>query len=306
MYNAKLNYEQDIIIDTINLMGIYRLSAGYDIPETNINAIGMGYRFPTINGPLVGNVSLDRFFVTKDFFRQYLGEYASFDGNVIDKKTKTQILGFNEAYVTSHSVSSSVGSIPTTSTQALVVGNIGGSAATNLQRPGDEIFVSTSGAHIVDAEGNLLVANKNDNLFEDVYIPNQGSIKIECDGHDGFTFNRVVSFDYNTQISREPMFIIGKKFPVQVNSNLPISVSGNFSIEYDELLLKNLKDYFSSPQLKNIKIQLFDSKGYPGSSLIESYNIPNARLVGHELQSSANGKLEYSLSYVGYFNAHPQ
>ena len=43
---------------------------------------------------------------------------------------------------------------------------------------------------------------------------------------------------------------------------MPISISGSFTLEYDELEIKNLKDYFASPQLKNLKIIMYDSKGY--------------------------------------------
>ena len=42
-------------------MGIYNLSVGYNIPETSINGLGIGHRFQTINGPLIGNVSLSDF-----------------------------------------------------------------------------------------------------------------------------------------------------------------------------------------------------------------------------------------------------
>ena len=58
--NAVLNYEQQIYLSGILLTGVTSIQGSYSIPENPINIIGQGYTYPTINGPLVGQFSLNK------------------------------------------------------------------------------------------------------------------------------------------------------------------------------------------------------------------------------------------------------
>lgn len=279
MLNAVLNYEQDIFIDKQTVVGVNDINIGYDIPESPISGLGKGYRFATINGPQNATVNINRFFVGQDFFYDYTGENDQFSGITREKNSGKTIIAFKDAYLTSHSISSQIGQIPRISTTGIIAGEVGS---------------TINGDFLPDEEESL----------PDPEIPNQGSVEIICDGHDFKSFNRVTSFNYNINIQRHFIYGLNEEFPIEVKTLPPKNIEGSFSIEIDEHDITDLKEYFSSKEMKDISIKLYDSHEYLSGTknLIQEYETLGAKLLSHYVRTNASGNLEYFITYQKYEN----
>lgn len=135
-----------------------------------------------------------------------------------------------------------------------------------------------------------------------IFIPNQGSITINCD-HS--STNRVVGFDYSLKINRKPIYGIGyfydlnaerKLGPIRVETLPPIEYSASVQIELDEDLISNSSNFVYSKEDKNINISIAGRNG----DVLQSINIPKASLISQELSSSADGVLKLTLNYNGH------
>lgn len=278
MFGSKLNYEQNVFINQTKVVGTNEIDAGYKISEAPIMGLGKGYRFCTINAPQNAYVNITRFFVGPDFMYDFIGKDDKFSGVIQDKDSKTSLFAFRDAYLTSHSVNVQIGQIPTISTSAVVTNELG---------------------KIVDAD--LMGEDVN---IEDPKIPNQGSIEIICHGNDYKVFNRILSCNYSLNINRHLIYGINEEFPIEVHTLSPCEISGDFSIEVDEVDIPNVKEYFEKKKMKDLSFKFYDSHEYIAGTktLIQEYNIAGAKLLDHSIRTNSSGSLEYNIKYRAYQN----
>jgi hypothetical protein len=278
MFGAKLNYEQNVFINNTKVIGINELNSGYDIPEQAITGIGKGYRFSAINGPQNAYIAINRFFVGEDFFYNFTGKNDKFSGIIQDKKTLESMFAFEDAYLTSHSVSVQIGQIPSISTSAIITGNLGKSLQANLT--GEDVNI------------------------DDPKIPNQGSVEIICGGHDYRKFNRILNFNLDINVNRHLIYGINESFPIEVHTLSPIETNIDFSLEVDDIEIPALKEYFSKKKMKDLSIRLYDSHEYISGTktLIQEYLIDGAKLLNHSIRTNSSGSLEYNMTYKAYRN----
>lgn len=263
--NAVFNYEQKLFLGGVQLSGVTTVDGGYSISEEPINIIGKGYKYPVRQGPLVGNFSIERYYIGEDLLLNYTGDHT-ISGSI--NFNDTQHFGFTSGYLNEYSVSAAVGSIPQSNASFVVYGDIG-----------DGIDASDYNPH------------------PKIQIPNQGAISLNC---KGFQTNRVTNFSYNLRIDREPLYKIGSPYPVQVDRKWPIYQEASFQLECNDFEINKIRDYLISPQEQSSLTISFSNP--VNESQIESFTIQNARLINQQMASSSDDLLTISLQYQGYIN----
>jgi hypothetical protein len=261
--NSVSNYEQQLYLSGVLLSGVTSIDGNCAISESPINIIGKGFVYPIRQQPLVGNFTIDKYFIGEDILLNYTGD-NHMNGSIHygDKS-----FGFESGYLTEYSFSANIGSIPTVRASIDAYGNIG------------------SG---INASGNL--------LHPQVEIANQGSISMNVAGHET---NRITDFSYNLRIDRSPVYVIGSPFPVQVDRVFPIVQEASFTMEVDDYEIKSFSDFLSSPEQQGIT---FSIKNPINNREIQEFKIPKARLVNTSLVSSSEDLMTISLSYIGHTN----
>ncbi len=261
--NAVVNYEQKFYLSGILLSGVTQINGSYSIQEQPINIIGKGHTYPALNGPLVGNFTLNKYYIGREPLLDYIGDNPiSGSVNFNDKS-----FGFNSGYLTDYSLSASIGSIPKANATIVVYGNIG------------------SG---ISAEGS--------NPHPQIQIPNQGSITLDTTGYEN---NRITSFTYNLSVGRSPVYKVGSPFPVQVDRKFPLIETASFAMDINDHEIVRLHEYLIKPKQQNLNFSFFNPIN---DSLIERITMENARLISHSLSSDSDDVMTVNLNYTSYIS----
>lgn len=261
--NAVLNYEQAFYLSGILLSGVTSIDGSYSINENPINVIGQGYTYPTLNGEMVGNFSIQKYYIGADPLLNYIGDNPISGSINFNNKS----FGFSEGYLTSYELSCSVGTIPQSSAGIIVYGNIG------------------SG---INAFGTTPHPN--------VQIPNQGSISLNTTGYEN---NRITDFNYSLEIQRSPIYKIGSPYPVQVDRRTPLAQKLSISMDINEHEVVQLREYLIKPQQQDVTLKFNNPIN---NSTIESFTLNKARLVSNRINSNSDDMLTVNLNYEAYIN----
>ena len=244
--------------------GVTNVDGGYSIQESPINIIGKGFAYPVRNGTLQGNFQISKYFIGKEEVLRYV------DGTPISGSINYggNSFGFESGYLSEYSFSAGIGQIPESQIAISVFGDIG----KGIEHP-------TNGP------------------TPEIQIPNQGSIELNVDGYQN---NRVTDFSYNIRIDKNPIYAIGSEFPVDVQTTFPITQQASFNIDVNDYEIDSIKSYLIKPkQIEDLRIIL---KNPINESVIDSFNIKNARLVSQSINSNSTDLLTVSLTYNGYIN----
>lgn len=326
MKQAFLAHEQKLFINGTQISGVQSVEGSYTIQEKPINILGWGlvgedYYPPESNGllendpgcpvedvrnspnpksmavldaPLEGSFSINSSLVSEDFFIQFLGDNP-FTGSI---HHGYEYFGFHSGYITNHTVSCSIGQIPSTSTNIRVFGDVGGSP-NFVEKENDQFIVlDEDGFAFVLEDSYYNKRNHNargNNPFPEIRVPDQGSISIKCAGSET---DRVVAFDHSINVQIEPIYVVGSAYAAQVDVNWPITTDTSFTLEVDEYKYNTLRKYMFTPTVEDIAIKINDCFGDP----IQHYTIEKARLVGESVSSSVDGRLTVNLQYKSYYN----
>ena len=117
------------------------------------------------------------------------------------------------------------------------------------------VFSGQNGALVVD----YVSINDNDppNTLQKV---NQGSIVISSPNS---STNRVVGFDYSMTKNNMPIYSVGSKTPVFVESMYPITYNASVQIEVDDAFLSNSDAFFTNRNDKNIYLSINGIESIP-------------------------------------------
>lgn len=124
------NYEQTLIVNGYELLGVQSIDASYGISEKPIKLAGVGFVDALVDSPLQANVSVNRKMVStdplleKNFLDEYLFDEQEFDGALLFKN-KTRGIGFTKARLSRYTASCNVGEIPDVQTDFTVYGQFG-------------------------------------------------------------------------------------------------------------------------------------------------------------------------------------
>lgn len=317
MKQAVLPHEQKFFINGTPVSGVQSLVGSYTIQEKPINVLGWGligedyYRetgceneeipepkdtpqsLALLNSPLEGDFSINSILSSEDFFLQFIGE-KPFTGSL---HYGANYFGFHSGYISNHSVSCSVGELPSTNTQIRVFGNIGGAPDFLHLEPNPFAVLDEHGyACILEDSYNESIYNASgQDEFPDVKIADQGSITVKCHGSET---DRVVGFNHSINVDIQPVYVVGDAYPAQVDVIWPITTETSIELEIDEYKYQSLRKYMATPTVEDISIQINDCFDDP----IQHYSIKKARLIGETMNTSVDGKLSVNLQYKSYYN----
>ena len=257
-----LNYDQSFRLGGYDLSGISDLSLNTEFAVQKIVSLGnKNYGFAKV-GPSVGTVDFSRQLIYADPVLNYTG--ASCCSGVFSYGGTSY--GFESGYLNSYSVSCSVGQVPNVSAVIGVYGEMKSGAASH-----------TGVAH------------------PSIFVPSQRSIQIS---NSYGSSNRIESFDYSLEISREPKYSVGSSlFPDAVVKNGPINISASatFSVGgFSPLDLQNFVRYVSAPTF-SIEIKNRDL-----SQTLMTLPVSNAQIVSQQIQGTVDSPLKITLNYEGY------
>lgn len=123
-------------------------------------------------------------------------------------------------------------------------------------------------------------------------FPRQGDIVISCNGYES---NRVVGFDYSIKTNKKPRFVIGSQYPVGITKVLGNDYTASVQIDVDDLFLKNSMNFLNGVSASQLTLLIKSSDG----TTIQSFSMPNAKVVGESLSVSANGGVKLNVTYNG-------
>ncbi len=261
MFGSIENYENEFFVNGQKILGVESIDLNY---SNNFNVekfLGTRKGLTTISGPTSQKISINRNLIYNDPLLFFTGS-TSFSGS-INFETKTY--GFNSGFLDDYTINCAVGSVPKINLNATIY---------------DELTTGKS------SKGSISSPS--------IYIPNQGSISITCDGS---STNRVVGFDYAIKVFRKPIYSIGSKFVNQVVTMPNIEFAASVQIDLDDLFLRSGFDFISDRQNKNLS---FFIKSRDLTQTLQSLTMPNASLVGESLSNNADGGIKLTLNYIGH------
>ena len=247
-----------------------------------------------VSSPMEGSFSINSVLVGDDFMIQYTGD-RPFTGSLHHGR---EYFGFYGGYVTSHAVSCAVGQLPQTSTSITVYGDLGGAPDYFAIEEEPENYIlqeNTFGFAIEGTNPDESYNASGNNPFPEIRVPDQGSIKIECAGSQT---DRVTNFNHVVNVNLTPIYVVGKHNPVQVDVVWPITTVTTFTLEIDKYEYHRMKEYLIKPKVEDIAIIVDDCFGRP----VKHYRVKEARMIGEQVSSSAEGRLTVNLTYNSYYN----
>lgn len=250
MYGRNIYADQRLIINQQIISGVTNFNGNFDIPFENVDVLGGNFA-SSIQGESSRNISFSRFLIQSDPLKYLTGNFAC-NGFV---SYKNNSFGFRSGYMTNYSASCSLGNIVEITTDFVVYGNIGGGV-----------------------EEAILPSQNTNNI----YVANAGSIVINA--NEGTT-NRIVSFDYNVNCERIPFFILGSRDPSHVMLKKPSIAELTITLEIDDYESSNIQNLLCTPNIQNLQIDL---KNCNKTQTIESFSMPNARLISTNYTSSTS------------------
>jgi hypothetical protein len=260
--NQILNADQLFFINGQKLSGVSNLSLGYTNPLESSPVLGDPSFGFVMNGPIEGVVEFSRALIYNDPILNFTGDSA-FSGNF---SYGGRAYSFESGYLTNYSVSCGVGDVPQVNARVSVwCGLVSGESVPSSQ---------------VD-----------DGLF----IPSPKSISVS--GMD-FASNRVRSFNYALDISRQPIYSLeGGRSAAAINFISPINVSASVEMEIGASDMRNSYAYTQNFSSDNVSISIKDRSL---ENTLASFSVPNAQLLGETIQTSADGQPVKNLTFGGF------
>ena len=267
MFDSKFNHEARFFAEGYELSGVENVSFSYNASQSLLKPLGTKDGMTTHSGPIQQTMSLSRVLTYDDPIFSYTGE-ASLSGSIHYGDSYNY---FNSGYLSDYSLNCAVGTVPKVSCNFQITDEI-------KKFDNDE----DNPAEIPALETHPTID-----------IPTQGSITIECDNSQT---NRVIGFDYAVKCSRKAYFTIGSDNVKKIELVPPIEFTASVQIEVDDAFLQDSYKFLEEKENKTVSISVDGRDG----SLIQSLEIPNASLVGENLQVSADGSAKITLNYVGH------
>jgi len=283
------NYEQKVIINGYELLGVQSVDGNYGISEKPVRVAGVGFIDAVIDSPLEGNFSINRKMVSNDPLieksgSQYLYDEQEISGAILyDNDTKG--FGFTKGRMSRYTASCSVGEVPDIQVDITVYGDLGSGVSMN----------SPSETH------------------PPVQYPDQSGMRVTV---SDFSIDAISDFSFSRTINTQPFYAIPKGDssdwtngtagtknlePIQIDTQYPIETDINFTIIADNYEVREIKDRIQAAPESDVKIEIFDSIS---GTLINEFIGENVRLISESINSTTEEEMSISLTYKGYKTLH--
>lgn len=268
-YKRNTYKDQSVYINGAELKGVQSFDGSWSIPSTKMTAAGYEYVGQTIEGELVGEVSISRKIITNtDPIPNLLG--TSINGYLRYGPDQAGNLAFNfkNGYINSFSSSCSIGEVADANFSILAYGGVG-----KISSPTSSTYTNI---------------NPTTALAQSIVLTTPfGST------------NAIQSYSFDLPLNIKPLYKMGDLFsPSSFAIETPIISKLNFDIFVNEYEIKNLLEAICSNDfIDDLSIEL---KTCTGDS-IRSFSFAGAKLIQSNISSSIGDNLSVSLGYeVGY------
>jgi len=246
------------------IKGVQSFDGSWSIPRNDMLAAGYEYVGQSIEGELLGEISVNRSIIqSSDPITGLLD--SSISGYLIYGKNESfdKVFNFKTAYITSYESSCSVGEV----------------ASANFS------MVAYGGAGKINNESNS---------YTDITpeVANANSISITTPF--GST-NAIQSYSLNLSIDRTPVYKMGDMFvPSSFNLNTPIKVNTSFDFLVNDYETKNLFDSICSNSfVDNLSIELNTCSG----TNIRSFTLDNSAVQDSSISAGIGSNMTATVSY---------
>ena len=269
---------QRVFINTQEIFGVQSVNSSFDIAHQPLKHIGQNSSPNLIYpGNQNGDVSISQILVTNDQFLPFTGE-SGFNGYVLKSyKDNLTNYSFTSGYLTSYSSRCSIGEIPQVDINLMILDNLGTiPSGYSLQSSGD--FNTIAG--LTDS----FSAN----------IAGYGSISVSL---SDFTTNRVLGYNLEIQVPRNPIYRIGRQLPEGVFTNYPLEVTCSFDFDRNDYETKELRDFLCAQTTQNLTLTL---KNYLNNATIQTFTFNGMKFLGESYKTDTNGNVLVTTTYKKY------
>lgn len=252
-------------LNGVEVPGVQSTQTQYQINLTPLKYLGMDCLATYPKGIQSANFQLSHLVISDDVFLQFTGN-GGFNGYLLkDSGNLADNFSFTSGYLTSYSSKCSIGQIPEISVSVVALGNAGRISSGESLKTLQEF----QGMKFAPLSFPLKVAGPN-------------NIQINL---DDFNTNRVLSYNLDVNVQRNPIYSLGNRFPVDVQINWPIEVVCGFRIDVNDYKAHSMRDFPCLPIVKDLTVSLLE---YSGSNTVISYNFKDAFLVGESYETNVN------------------
>ena len=260
-------YDTNIYLSTGDgarkMNSIQSVSVAQNVTEEVSLVVGKDLSPTEINGPTQTTVSVDKVLNNNDFIRTLTGK------NDVSGQFEygDNLLNFSEACLDNFSVSATINELPQAAFDFTIYGSMSGTS-TSLS--------STSIA---------------DNNIEE--IPVEGLIAT----FDKSSTNAVQSFSYSETYNKQVIYGIGSTKAADIKFLSPIAQEASIEIEVEDYEPEETFSFLSGSKDRNRTIKLEISGE---SSILNTFQLENARLVSESVSTSAGNTIIANLTYRGH------
>jgi hypothetical protein len=263
--------DQNFYIDGLKLSGVSSMNGSYSIEyENHLFAGYVGSPDLSQNAPASARFSFQRTMLSSDKpITDLIGD-VGFNGGIEYNGKK---LSFESGYLNSYSVNFSVDSIPDTSIDLSIYGEMGPNVTIEKTKPSQSEF----------------------------FIPSSSGISLNCDGREE---NRVTSFSFSISPQRKPFYKIGSIYPCEVAYLTPIQSTFTVELDVDSYETINTYDYIRTGiHFKDIEISLKDKCD---DTKTITYKFKKSHLISENFSSDSENNTKVSLEYISNSHAPPE
>lgn len=263
MYGRIIYGDQRVFINNSELLGVTSFNGNFEIPTQYNRVLGSIYGSDEKNGPDNRKITINKYLTPNDALRSLTG--ANPCSGILIYKNKNY--SFNSGYISNYSLSCAVGEISMVQADFEIYGNMGGGITATPQN----------------------LNNQDLNLN----VSHFGNINIQTS--EGTT-NRIVSFDLSIDCPRIPIYTLGSNNASDVSLNRPLEINLIIGVEIDDYECNDIQSILCGSN-KDITLEL---NNCDNTTIMESFTIPDARLVSENLDSSTSNATKVELTYKSY------
>lgn len=270
--------ERQLFFDTQQIAGLQSYAVSYQLATEKTQGLGSESSIFIPNGVNQVSASISTLvFTNQDYLIGLTGSEA-FNGYLLTSRTdKSNNFCFTSGYLTAYKSSCSVGDVPKIDIDIFAVGDAGGFSNDYINgnsKVSSDLSVIQTGFYT----GNLVTVG-------------YGGIDLQA---TSWSSDAVQSYSLEIGRSRNPIYKIGSKYPVEVKSNPPANLTLQISMYAKDYQCKNTSDYPKTQPTESITITV---KDYNTKETVLSYSLPNMLLAQEEYSTNKDGFAVVSLTY---------
>jgi hypothetical protein len=293
---SKSRKNEHFLLNGIEIPGIQDFQLDYNVNASPLYYLGNSKVNTAPRGQRVGNVSLNSLLISDDYFIGLTG-VSGCNGYTLENRPvkngdgvrqevrkfyHVQLEGFISGYLTSYTQSCGLGEIPKIQSNFTVYKNIG------LLDSKQDKEVETDWRNTI-----------NDPLTKQFSAPNSYNTEINLLGGNFETsFDRFIYYSFTVDVEREPVFVPGYKYPVDIIQKRPINVTFEMQFEIDRYKMFNIENYPEKQIFSDIELLLND---FETNAAFKTYRFNNLHLINQSRSATINNNSLINLTYQGFY-----